>query len=839
MQLNVDLTQFDLFPIEFKEINPEDFMFTLDHSGSRVPRTDFIIENRGNKILISPDSNGYINDILQTHIELTHKNTVVINAPVGQGKSYAIIQTVKRYYDSADKYLIFVASPFVSLVKQYCNDIEELGIPSDQIYSYDNIGRSSIDYTKRAVQVITANTLLGNPGEDGFKNSDTKREYINTLIKHCEKEGIKVVFIYDEIHDSYHNFQQEYIFNLWKWRNVIHKNFILSATYNEASKIVIEYLAELTDYKIQIIESERVRFTDKQSTLHLHYSSAYNFTSNTREINSVIKELLLRKKKIDILCYSKNLAKSLINPKDEIGKLLLDNYKEIKDCTSELTVNQREENTEPNNQYDNDDEKCNVGTNFKTGVSIKKDNHAFVIILPPRSTRLPFRNKYGIFSGGINSIIQALARQRRKGEIHIILSKPDHFEYTTLDTSGMTVDQKKVFKQYYDLVSYYKIPESMVEYIKLNKQDEILKEFYENKLKGNVQDEITAIDSMHRSPTLPRLIFPSYQEFKLENGEDFLANSIPIFGGDINAYTTYAALANQFINCRLTEIRFRPVILFEEGKIQSMLRTVFKNFFGEDYLYSLAPFSNFPLFYQDFKTELYENYHLKFKKEGGKEYQNIDIGSPLAKKFETQLLLFIHKLKHFKLTSINDEDYTRSDYFVDSIAHAKGIDISTLDKGTHKNRVEFYQLLNYFREKMISSLGEHNWGGDSYYFIPTNYYEEFFTDKDKRRATRLISLLKDDKLLDRGVFEFKRRFEESKTTQGKLKTLYSILREDFLDVENRANDPRIDHNGKRKRVKPIKSIKIIPAKAKINLIEEQDYINLDHIKEYSNLEDFL
>lgn len=837
MQLNIDLTQFDLFPVEFKEVNPEDFMFSLDDSGNRVARTDFKIENGGNKVLISPDNNGYINDTLQEQLELTRRNTVVINAPVGSGKSHAIIQTVKRYFDSSDRYLIFVASPFVSLVKQYCNDIEEAGIPNSQIYSYDNLGRCNIDYTTRAVQVITANTLLGNPGEDGFKNSDIKREYINTLVRHCEEEGIKVVFIYDEIHDSYHNFQQEYIFNLWKWRNVIHKNFILSATYNEVSKVVIEYLAELTDYKIQIIESERKRFVDKQSTLHLHYSSAYNFTSKTKEINDLIKELILREKNIDILCYSKSLAKSLINPKDEIGKLLLNTYREIKDCTSELTVNQREENTEPNNQYDN--KKCNIGTNFKTGVSIKKNNHAFVIILPPRSSRLPFSNKYGIFSGGINSVIQALARQRKKGEIHIILSKPDKFVYDTLEGCGMTVDQKNFFKQYYDLVEYHKVPENMVEYVQLNKQDSILREFYENKLKGNVQNEIIAIDSLHRSTTLPRLKFPSYHEFKLESGENYLASVVPIFGGDISAYTTYSALANQFINCRLAEIRFRPVILFEEGSVQNKLVKVFENFFGEDYFYSLAPFSNFSLFYNDFRTSLFRDYQLKFKRTGGTTFENIEEGTPQAKKFEIQLLLFINKLKNINSEFHNSEDYSRSDYFVDSIAHTKEIDIRTLDEGVYKNKIEFYQLLNYFREKIISSLIEYNRGNDSYHFLPTNYYEGFFTNEDKIKVTRLISLLKNDKLLDNGVFEFKRRFEENKTQKGKLKTLYSILREDFLDVEHRSNDPRIDYNGKRRRVKPIRSIKIIPTKARINLVEEQDFINLDYIKEYSNLEDLI
>lgn len=836
MLLDAKLSQFDSFPIEFKEINPEDFMFTIDHSGSRTPRTDFIIENGGNKILISPDSNGYINDILQTHIELTHKNTVVINAPVGQGKSYAIIQTVKRFFEANDKYLIFVASPFVSLVKQYCIDIvKDAGIPSNQIYSYDNIGRSSIDYTQRAIQVVTANTLLGNPGEDGFKNSDIKREYINTLVAHCEREGIKVVFIYDEIHDSYHNFQQEYIFSLWKWRNVIQKNFILSATYNEASKVVIEYLAELTDYKIQIIESERVRFVDKQSTLHLYYSSAYNFTSKTIEIDSLIKSLIARGKNIDILCYSKNLAKSLINPKDEIGKLLLDTDGEIKDCTSELNTNQREENAEPANQYDNG--KCNVGTNFKTGVSIKKDNHAFVIIFPPRSTRLPFRNKYGIFSGGINSVIQALARQRFKGEIHIVLPKPDHFHYDSLDHSGMTTEQKEVFKQYYNLVQHYKAPDSKVKYIKLNRQDFLLREFYENKLKGNVKDEITAIDSLSRSTTLPRLLFPSFREFKLETGEDFLANEVLFFGGDISSYVTYSALANQFINCRLQEISFRPVIKFEEGRVQEMLKTVLNHFYGEDYALSLAPFSNFSLFYNDFKTSLFKDYQLQYKKTGGDTFENIVEGTPHAKKFELQLLLFTNKLKEGKLKSLYDEDYSRGDYFSDAIAHTKDLNVSSIVDISYKNRVEFYQLLNYFREKMIASLNEYRRGDDSYHFIPSSYYEEFFTTEDIAKIRRLLNLYKNDKLLEIGVFEFKRRFEESKDLKSKLKTLYFLLREDFLETEERTVDPKINFLGSRRNVKPVRSIKLIPFKARLNLVEVQDYINFDNLKVYSNLED--
>ena len=128
---------FQDYPIEFKEINPEDFKYIYSPTGERIERTDntFTIENNGEKIIITPDESGFINSVYQDTIDIYHTNTVVVNAAVGQGKSYAIIQTIKRYYDisqnGGQKYLIFVASPFVSLVKQYCNDIEEAGIPSE------------------------------------------------------------------------------------------------------------------------------------------------------------------------------------------------------------------------------------------------------------------------------------------------------------------------------------------------------------------------------------------------------------------------------------------------------------------------------------------------------------------------------------------------------------------------------------------------------------------------------------------------------------------------------------------------------------------------------------
>lgn len=239
---------------------------------------------------------------------------MVINASVGNGKSYAIIQTIKRYYESEGKYLIVVATSFVSLVEQYIKDIhKDADISLNDIFDYTFLGRNfEIDYSARKIHVVTVNTLLGNPGEDAFKSSNVKRKYINDLIDHCKVTNTKVIFIYDEIHDAIQNFKEEYIFNLWKWREIIHKNFIISATFNEASKVVIKYLAELTDKKIQIIEAKRVRFAHKQSRLYLHYSQEYNFSSTTTALLKVIDDLLYRSKNIDILCYSKGLVKDII-----------------------------------------------------------------------------------------------------------------------------------------------------------------------------------------------------------------------------------------------------------------------------------------------------------------------------------------------------------------------------------------------------------------------------------------------------------------------------------------------------------------------------------------------
>ena len=805
---------FQDFPIEFKEINPEDF-------------PSFEVENNRRKIFIEPNEQGYITEELLSNIILENKNTVVVNAAVGQGKSYAVIEIVKKYFDEYQDCLIFIASPFVSLVSQYFNDIIEKGISENNVFRYETLGNENIgDYFNKRIHIVTANCLLGNPGEDAFINSEIKREYLNNLSQFCKVNNKRVIVIYDEIHDTIYNFKEKYIFNLWKWKGVLHKNIIISATYNQASKVVIEYLAELTDDKIKIIESKRTRNRDKQSDLFLHFNQALQFKNTNEAVAKLVKDLIAQGKEIDILSFSKNLAESIIEDKDKgISKELYKKYDTINNCTSELISNQRGDRAVPQNRYNED--KCNVGTNFKTGVNITKDNHAFLIIVPPRSSRLPFQNLYGIFSSGIISVIQAVARQRKKGEIHIILPRPDEFIYDSLPFED---EFKLVFKNWYDAVKHYKEPKQKVKYHSFQEQGELLLDFYNNTLKSNIHQEINLVESTTRDNKV-RLQFPEFRSFLLEKGEDYLANQKPFFGGDLSAYITYAAFTNQFINCTLKGIEFKSTLFFEENKVQQGLEKYSNMYFDEDTSNSLYKYLNDYFFYYQFREDIF-NYYKVILKIGDKWHSVKPNGTSKASKiFESQLLGFIqrinkpnntfNKAKFYVDNHLVDGVYDRSQYFLDCISHARGIDLNTSEFSEIEiKRIKAFKFLNNLRRKIaraIQTTSTRN--DDSIRYLPKKPIVNFINGSELFKYRKMLNyFLEDDFFLNLNIYEFKRRFK-NKSEQKKIETLYKMILEDFFTTE----DYRLP-TGRRIRVKKILQIKRLPQRSNtINFINNSEY----------------
>ncbi|MCT3692607.1 DEAD/DEAH box helicase family protein [Elizabethkingia anophelis] len=781
---------FHNYPIEFKEINPSDF-------------PNFSVND---KVIIQPDANGYINDALQGQIDLFEKNTVVVNAAVGQGKTYSIIDIVKRYYDEEEDYLIFIASPFVSLVEQYVNKVIERGIPSSQVYDYNWIGATSnrTDPKSCTVHVLTANALLGNPGEDAFINSPAKREYINSLAQYCRESNKKVIFIYDEIHDAIHNFKEEYIFNLWKWKDCIVKNYIISATYNEASKVVIKYLAELTDNKVQIIESERVIFPEKQSKLYLHYNRTPSYKFDDDTLCLLVKQLIDRGKDIDILSFSSKLAKEIHeNTTTGVGQILFDKYGDINLCISDLQDNTRQYRQEPENRYN--PQKCNVGTNFKTGVSIEKENHAFIIILPPSGARDSFKSMHGIFTDGINSIIQSLARQRIQGEIHIMLPPPHKFNYETLPFDEE--EKHNYFKNFYENIVNHR-SNVEVDYIPVNSQQDLINLFYENELKANVLNEIEFIGSNSRSGAL-RLEFPSLDLYKLYIGEKYLYSKFEFFGKDLSSYVTYSAITNQFVNCRLESTFSIQPIFFTKEQVQWKLQQIFNNWCESDNFNFYYNYYNDLGRYLEFKGLLFnETTKVLYRKDADSPYKEIKPNSD--KDFEVQLLAFTARSyrnnreirSRFEEANgyLKDGIYTRGDYFRSNISHSLILQNELSDRD---ELINAYLQLNQFRVKILEDAQNINYEGEDRLYHKSKAFEGFIREAEIERFRQMLNILiEKDYIIRNKIFEYSRTLNVNGDI-GKLKeSFYKYCLEDFFEVE----DARVYIDGQRQRVKLIKEI---------------------------------
>lgn len=604
----------------------------------------------------------------------------------------------------------------------------------------------------------------------------------------------------------------------------------------------------MTDRKIQIIESKRIRNTKTESKLFLHYSSTHNFTNETPEIRNTILSILEREKNIDILSYSKSLAKSIISDK-EIGKKLKDRFGEINDCTSENISNERPANEPPSNRFDNN--KCNIGTNFKSGVSIQKENHAFVIILPPRSTRSHFKNKYGIFSSGITSIVQAIARKRKKGEIHVILPRPDEFEYDSLK-HHFSKDQLLHFKLSYERIKHYQEEgkdSEKVKYIPLKLQSLFLKNFYDEVLRNDVQKGIEQ-SALEDRGDLARLDFPPYKNFVLNRGDGYLADKFKFWGGDLSSYLTYCAFTNQFVNCYLREVNYKTYLFFKNGEIQKDLRKYFNIYFGEQYQDGLFSYSNFNKAYSDFRNQIFNDFILKIQRVNKKgEQEWITINPYKSSIFEKQLLIFTAKIfygvNYHKISEADngDSEYTRSDYFLEGISCARELGFENIQYDElHREKIEAFQNLNYFREKLERKIETHSSG---FKYLPIKPPTNFFSESEEQKFTQLTRYFRDkDPFLANGVFEFIRNFNKMDAEKRK-NSFYTILIEDFFNLEYRDTLPKLVIEGVRQQVKVIQSTKDLPSRdVAINIIDPptvMEIVSHDEMKafaeeHYGNLE---
>lgn len=546
---------FNDFPIDFFRITPDDFIEDIitARGYSSVEEMESYYRRARQKYTFDTlelDENGFLGNSINEKLDFDEVDTTVINCAVGQGKTTAILKKLKEKYDEDPNSFFIIAVPFVSLIQQYEKDLVNLGISSEDIFNYRNIGTIDIhrveNYRKllRRVHIITVNTLLGNAGEDAVMQSDAKSDYLKTLSHKLQNGDNKLYFVFDEIHDAIKNFSKIGILHLFYWKGIVKKIIVLSATYNVVSIPVINYLSLFTNNKIKILESER-KIVREQSRLFLHFDNSFNYDATNPTLLNIVQNSINRDRTIDIISYSRKLATSISKQDSEIGTLLRDKFSEIRLCVSK-EIEEIEPDEDPQNRFDNNF--CNVGTNFKSGVSINKENHSFIIILPPRSRRKTYISENGIFTDGINSIIQTLARQRNVGEIHIILPSPIEMDYDSLPE--MSEVQKAHFSNAYEQVAIPARSISTRNNVEIKKNEIIAFDEHKKLLRENFFKYISRLttpiinaDSSHIEP-------PDSEEYIMSNAEKILTLK-GFLGRDIACYVVYSAFTNQFYNARL------------------------------------------------------------------------------------------------------------------------------------------------------------------------------------------------------------------------------------------------------------------------------------------------
>ena len=775
----------ELPKIEYKQIRKEDFK-------------EYFVED---VVEVKTDEKGYIKDFLVKNIDLTKSDTTIINCSIGQGKTSSILEITKKIV-SDDTLIPIIIAPYKSLIDEYYSKLEN--IKGIKIFDYrETEGKRKEDLIKdfkiSDVYLFTFNLLLKNPGEHYLKVNDTKSELINLIINYCEVYNKKVVLFFDEIHDAIHNFKEELIFNLLKWKPITFKNIVSSATYNEASKVVIKYLSELTDYKISIFESVRVQNEENLSSLNLVVYDRKDFDIENYELKKIIKQEIGKATKINILTYSKKLAHNISI--SSITKEIEEVYGKVNLCT-----------TITNNTFK--PQKFNLGTNFKTGININDKDSAFFVFLPPKSALNNTPPTYGIFEDGVNSIIQALARVRNKSRIYLILPNKN--------ANIQDISNRGLYKYTFNY--------------DFNSQDTLLREFYDNR-HLEVLNEIELVTS---GGTKLKPHFLDYEHYKLKYGERFFKVYFDKFGRNLSNYVFWAAENNQFVNCKLSSItRFRLII--DLNNINKSLWEYYIEAFLEDEFFFLSPLEQ----YESFRNSIFSNdvYFVDDIKKAKPKLTKIEKNRNV--KFEKEILKFITKINN---RAPYLEDYHGFSYinYVDDLLQYNDLEPHKKEalknfKITHDENFEL-DLYNYIRYSIISAT---NHNPELTPLITENekllltLYKKLYDFKtkfvkdyaiEKNNGKQFLKSDKDFKFNNGDYEEFKNILQELKKNDNILKTLnfmqtgfeelkvYSSLRKVFFDTSQTTLEGS--------KVYLIKKDLIESQDFHINLFYKEDYLKI-------------
>jgi len=610
-----------------------------------------------------------------------------------------------------------------------------------------NIDRIYPKYLDHNIHVMTINCILQNPGENAFDQGKNKRNYLSDIISNCKVKGKKVVLFFDEIHDSIHNFDSNFVPNLVDWEGIVHKAYISSATYTPASLPVIQYIASLTNNIINIYETPRLKIAQPVS-LYLHITEMGYSGENLLPLNNIIKILETNKgKTINILTGNKSITDKLNNLNANSNAPDLINA--IKSLRPNIITS---DSDKPFIQ-----DRSNMGTKFKTGIDIQDNNSVFIIIMPCIKCK---NTQYGIFSDGLPSIIQSMARVRKIGQVHVFMPEPDciiDLEASKLLLPELDLSKKKneVHKSQNE---YYNSLVQTYDRLKERKSLSIQK-----LSDGNPNSD-------YQYPTLTDYIVGDSQNLLVMNNYSY--------GKGLSPYILWAALNNQFTNASLREVTYtsinRKVIKINKAEIFNIL----KNLINEDTIIKACKLSLIEAISVLLESLEYEQSHREITAQHIIKYNNVNYNIAQLK----SLPFFVKELVNIYVTNCSQGRVTeliKEDYIL--ACSLQSANITFIEN--NEDKIESYTLLNLYRRQFIDMITPN---------IVTNYKGQKLIHRDEYKNIneslinsifQCIQFLKtNDPLITNKVFQFLPKIGSVDDLDKKKKTTYIEFEKCFTNV---------------------------------------------------------
>lgn len=695
---------------------------------------------------------------LDTHlssIDHSRVETVALNIQVGKGKTTACYKLMERYFKEG--YIVIVCSPFKRLVRKDCENLASLGLTP---FNYENIEGTmeaaskpgfNFDFEPHVdhdIHVMTINCLLQNPGAEAYEQHALKQKYLRKLMRYVHMLGRKVVLFFDEVHESVHNFYDELVPNLFKWKNLIHKAYVSSATYTPAAIPVLKYIAALTNGRISVYETPRLQIANPTS-LHLHITErtySGRDLAPLRHLVHIIRENV--DKKVNILTAHKNVAKALINikgnPTDEIVKAVASLKPTL------LTGD---------DEADFDQDGNNIGTTFKTGVDIADSNSVFIIIMPCISDKI---DAYAIFSDGLPSIVQSLARIRHTGQVHVFMPRPT-----------VMIDKPEGLP----ILRYLKLDTLPVYYSdKQNWFYPELKRIHFQK-KRRVQSEIDTINQAQAEGLRLNYSYRTLSAMLIERSQGLLLKNHYSYGKQIAPYVLWAALYNQFCTSALREITYtsytRKIIAINKANVQEKLSEEVK----PDVL-PLAQKQPIPDAVNLVIRQLSEG----MPQHGGDampirfEYDGEELTSAELKEYPFFMKAMIGIVANFHSEgAISSVD--KSQYILGCTIAGGNVRVPGNERA--KQYHALFQLRNEFLNLIYTCLYATNEGD---VLIRHDAYQALTEDFVRRAAEVMVKLNEVDVLLKKRVYPFGPSLNATMTPSEMRRTVYKEFRDCFTNV---------------------------------------------------------